>query len=57
MGNIDPTEFYCQSNVNNKLSDHGTELNRSHQRTFYIIGLGITLIILIAAILIQQFTV
>ncbi|CAL1676002.1 unnamed protein product [Lasius platythorax] len=56
----DPTEFYCQSDVNNKPLDSGTDATRSnrqisvYQITVCLTGLSIALIILIIAVLVHQ---
>ncbi|XP_014467469.1 PREDICTED: protein odr-4 homolog isoform X2 [Dinoponera quadriceps] len=50
----DPTEFYCQSDVNSKSSDHGTEKTKFHQILVPYIGLCVAFFIVTAAIIIHE---
>ncbi|XP_050445619.1 protein odr-4 homolog isoform X2 [Cataglyphis hispanica] len=56
----DPTEFYCQSDVNTKSSDSSPDTTKSncqisvYQITIYLTGLSVALIILIIAVLVHQ---
>ncbi|KAM0731908.1 Protein odr-4-like protein [Formica fusca] len=56
----DPTEFYCQSDVNNKSLDSSTDITKSncqisvYQITVYLTGISVALIILIIAVLVHQ---
>ncbi|KAG7188289.1 hypothetical protein KM043_007952 [Ampulex compressa] len=51
----DPTEFYCQSNLDNKPENFGQDTPGKLQSITYITGLSIAIIIIITAILINQF--
>ncbi|XP_029170976.1 protein odr-4 homolog [Nylanderia fulva] len=57
----DPTEFYCQSDANNKPLDSNTDTTRNNHQTsiykitVYLTGLSIALIILIIAVLVHRF--
>ena len=46
----DPTEFYCQSEIDIKPVDLGKELSENHQTKIYIAGISIAILILIIAI-------
>lgn len=50
----DPTEFYCQSEIDVKPVDHTKDTAESNQTTLYLTGFSIAFIILIAAIIIYQ---
>ncbi|XP_076636286.1 protein odr-4 homolog [Colletes latitarsis] len=49
-----PTEFYCQSEIDVKPIDLGKDSSRNTQSTMYITGIGIAVIILIIAIMIHK---
>ncbi|XP_032686392.1 protein odr-4 homolog [Odontomachus brunneus] len=50
----DPTEFYCQSDANNKSLDHGTDKTKFHQILVPYIGLCVAFFIVTAAIIIHE---
>lgn len=53
----DPTEFYYQSDVNAKSSDHNTNISKHHRKLVYYVGLGVAIFIVMVAIVIQQLTI
>lgn len=51
---VDPSEFYCQNELPNELSEHG----KYQDNSLYIVygtGFGVAIIILIVALFIQYF--
>ncbi|XP_076169809.1 protein odr-4 homolog isoform X1 [Ptiloglossa arizonensis] len=50
----DPTEFYCQSEIDVKPIDLGKDSSGNHQTIIYITGISIAVIILIIAIVIHK---
>ncbi|XP_053978572.1 protein odr-4 homolog isoform X2 [Hylaeus volcanicus] len=50
----DPTEFYCQSEIDVKPSDLGKDSSGNNQTTVYVAGISIAVIILIIAIIIHK---
>lgn len=53
----DPTEFYCQSDVNAKPSDNTTDTTRNQQITIYLTGLSVALVALVVAVLVHQLAI
>lgn len=52
---IDPTEFYCQSETDMKPTDLGKDSSGNYKTKMYIRGFSIAILVLILSIIIHNF--